>query len=49
VGEEGCSKILILGFIRTTDPFTLRKSILNLKDKISNDSYLKEIPSFHRL
>jgi hypothetical protein len=49
VGEEGCSKILILGFIRTTDPVTLRKSILNLKDEISNDSYLKEIPSFHSI
>ncbi len=26
----------------------MRKSILNLKDEISNDSYLKEIPSFRR-
>jgi hypothetical protein len=48
VGEEGCSKILILGFIITKDPVILRKSILNLKDEVSNDSYLKEIPSFNR-
>lgn len=48
VGEGGCSKILILGFIRTGNPNILRKSILNLRDEISNDPYLKEIPSFQR-
>jgi len=48
VGEEGCSKILILGLIRTENPNTMRKAILNLKDEISNDSYLKAIPSCQR-
>jgi len=48
VGKEGCSKILILGLIRTQTPEIIRRVILNLKDEISNDSYLKAIPSFQR-
>jgi hypothetical protein len=45
VGNEGVSKILILGFIKTTDPIPLRKALLNLQKEISEDKYLKDIPS----
>jgi hypothetical protein len=45
VGKEGCSKILILGFIKTEDPKKIRKEIFKLHDEIKNDDYLKAIPS----
>ena len=48
VGEEGCSKILILGFIMTSNPRILKQSVLNLMEEISKDDYLKGIPSFKR-
>ena len=48
VKEKGCSEILILGFIMTSNPIPLRESILKLKDEISKDPYLKEIPSLKR-
>lgn len=45
VGNEGVSKILILGFIKTANPIPLRKALLNLQKEISEDKYLKDIPS----
>lgn len=45
LGKEGCSSILLLGFIRTIDPRSLRKAILKLNEEIKNDDYLKDIPS----
>ena len=45
VGEEGCSKILILGFIRTENPKAIRLALSTLKNEISKDEYLKKIPS----
>lgn len=45
VGQEGCSVVLILGFIRTTNPESLRKAVLALRDEISKDKYLEKIPS----
>ena len=45
VGNEGVSKILVLGFIKTTNPVALRKALLNLQKEISEDKYLKDIPS----
>ena len=45
VGQEGCSKVLILGFIRTNNPEPLRKSVINLMRDIENDLYLIDIPS----
>ena len=48
VGKEGCSKILLLGFIRTDDPVSLRKAVLTLKEEISKDKYLKKIPSLQK-
>lgn len=48
VGKEGCSKILIIGLIKTEEPDHLRKAIGSLKEEIQKDEYLKDIPSFPR-
>lgn len=45
VGQEGCSNILILGFVMVKNPDKLRKSILGLKTEIISDKYLEKIPS----
>lgn len=48
VGEAGCSPILMLGFIETTDPHTLRQSILNLQQEVVNDPYFQGVPSLEK-
>lgn len=48
VGQEGCSKILLLGFIRTTAPDILRKEILCLRDEIVNDPFYQGVPSIKK-
>jgi len=48
VGEEGCSSILLLGFIKTQNPKKLRKEIEKLHEEIRNDEYLKDIPSIKK-
>jgi hypothetical protein len=48
VGEEGCSKILLVGFIKTNDPDAIRTSVLKLQKEISEDPYLKDIPSIEK-
>jgi hypothetical protein len=45
VGTEGCSPILILGFVETQKPKDLRQAILRSKTSICSDPYLKNIPS----
>lgn len=45
VGKEGCSKLLILGFIKTEQPEILRQSITKIRQEISKDVYLQGIPS----
>ncbi|PIQ78693.1 MAG: hypothetical protein CO042_03260 [Parcubacteria group bacterium CG_4_9_14_0_2_um_filter_41_8] len=48
VGQEGCSKILLLGFIRIENPENMRKGILRLRDEIAQDKYLAGIPSIQK-
>ena len=48
VGEEGCSLILMLGFIETTNPHLLRQSILGLQEEIVNDTYFQGVPSLEK-
>lgn len=48
VGSEGCSKILLLGFIKTEDPDTLRQEMLKLNSDIINDPYYSGIPSLQK-
>jgi len=45
VGQGGCSKLLLVGFIRTDSPDEIRSAVLKLKDEIAADPYLKGIPS----
>ena len=45
VGSEGCSKILILGLIRTDNPKALRTALAQLKNEIAEDTYLSGVPS----
>lgn len=45
VGNEGCSKILIVGLIKTEEPNVLRQALSVLRQEISADEYLKGIPS----
>lgn len=46
--ENGSSKILLMGFIRTTEPEFLRRKLDELKIDILNDAYLKDIPSMEK-
>ncbi len=48
VGEEGVSKILLLGFIKTDDPVTIRKELEKLRNDLSKDKYLQGIPSLSK-
>lgn len=45
VDKEGCSKILILGFVKTEDPQPIRLALEELRGEIKKDSYLQPIPS----
>ena len=47
VGTEGCSQLLILGFIRIKDnPAEMRQRILALHREVRNDPYFQQLPSF---
>ncbi len=48
VGKEGCSKILMLGFIKAEEPKHIRKALKETRNKILNDPYLKDIPSLQK-
>ena len=46
--ENGSSSILLMGFIRTTELEFLRRKLIQLKNEVLNDSYLKDIPSMKK-
>jgi hypothetical protein len=48
VGNDGCSKMLLIGFVRTDDPGLLREAVLKLKEEIVSDLYLQGIPSLEK-
>ena len=48
VGQEGCSKILLVGFVKTKDPNAIRSSVLKLQKEVCEDIYLKNIPSIEK-
>jgi len=48
VGKDGCSPILILGFIETADPKNIRKELLALRKEILEDPYFSGIPSISK-
>ena len=48
VGQPGCSRILLLGFVRVDDPGPIRESLAELRDQVAQDLYLKDIPSIRK-
>jgi hypothetical protein len=48
VGTEGCSPLLIMGFIETQKPHELRKAVLRAQRSIISDPYLLSIPSISK-
>ncbi|MEO8150540.1 MAG: DUF3800 domain-containing protein [Bacteroidia bacterium] len=48
VGQDGCSKILLLGFINVPEPESIRKMVASLKEDIAKDAYLSSIPSVQK-
>ena len=48
VGQEGCSPILILGFIETTNPHAIRQAVQELHTQVKADPYLQTIPSIEK-
>jgi hypothetical protein len=48
VGKEGCSPILIMGFIETLNPSIIRKELEILRKDIIDDPYFSGIPSIEK-
>ena len=48
VGQEGCSPILVLGFVETQSPEPIRKSLLQLQREAVADPYFEGVPSLAR-
>jgi hypothetical protein len=48
VGQAGCSPILILGFIETRRPDSIRQAVLELQQEIVRDPYFQEFPSLKK-
>lgn len=48
VGKEGISPILILGFVKTNNPKSIRSDLENLRKQIASDTYLQGIPSLKK-
>jgi hypothetical protein len=48
VGQPGCSRVLLLGFVRCDNPVPARKTLLDLRDQIASDRYLQPIPSLSK-
>lgn len=48
VGQEGCSRILMLGFMETEDPHIIRQELQKIRDRIKDDPYLKDVPSLKK-
>ncbi|MBU4210573.1 DUF3800 domain-containing protein [Patescibacteria group bacterium] len=48
VDKEGCSKILILGFIKTQNPTSIRSALKKVHLTIAKEKYLNGIPSLKK-
>src|SRR5438067_13227935 len=46
VGQGGCSPLLSLGLIETSNPRGMRQAVLDLHAEVLADTYLQKIPSF---
>lgn len=48
VGEEGCSPILILGYVRADQPTEIRRRMLDLQREVLSNSYFENVPSLQK-
>jgi len=48
VGTPGCSRILLLGFVRVEQPDIIRECLSELQDQIAREQYLQDIPSIRK-
>lgn len=48
VGQDGCSPILILGFIEVDDPHPMRVALADLHKELAENPYLDGIPSMKK-
>ena len=48
VGNNGCSKYLMLGYVRTEHPKEIRQALVSLRDQLAKDVYFQGIPTFER-
>jgi len=48
VGQPGCSPILLLGFVETQTPHTLREALTALQQEIVADPYFQDVPSLSK-
>lgn len=48
VGQDGCSPILILGFVETDDPHPIRVRLNDLHAHLAKNEYLRDIPSMKK-
>jgi hypothetical protein len=48
VGTEGCSRIFGVGFLRTSDPDSIRHRLIELRAVLAADRYLAAIPSMQK-
>lgn len=48
VGQPGCSPILILGFIETQNPKSIRQALLTLQQEVVSDPYFQKVPSIRK-
>lgn len=48
IGEDGCSRTLIMGYVRAYDPQPIRDALTNLRAEVAKDKYLKDIPSIKK-
>ncbi len=48
VGQEGCSPVLILGFIETTNPEGIRQAVQALHGEIDADPYFQDVSSIQK-
>ena len=48
VGQAGCSPILLLSFIETPNPQSIRQAVLDLQHEITHDPYLQDVPSIRK-
>lgn len=48
IGQEGCSKVLILGFLQSEQPAQIRTALQVTQQTLANDPYLQGIPSLKK-